>query len=111
MNVAAFLKSLSQKPVHVAAAVMLLLALLPWPYGYYKLLRLAICIASCFLAWQLFQIKRNGWMVIMGILAILFNPISPIFLARYLWALIDVIAAIVFVACPAILTTRHKSTD
>ncbi len=81
---------------------MLLLALLPWPYGYYQLLRLVICIASCILTWQVFQAKRTGWMVIMGILAILFNPIGPIFLTRDVWALIDVIAAVVFVACPAI---------
>lgn len=103
----AFLESLWQKPVHTAAAVMLLLALLPWPYGYYQLLRVVICIASCIITWQVFRAKRTGWMVIM---TILFNPIAPIFLTRDVWALVDIIAAIVFVACPAPVPKQQAGT-
>lgn len=104
MSVTVALRSLSQKPIHLAAAVMLLLALIPLPYGFYHLVRLVVCIASGFLAWQLFQTKRHGWMIVMGILAILFNPISPIFLTREFWMLLDLVAANLFIACPAIVT-------
>lgn len=35
----------------------------------------------------------TGWVVVLGAIAILFNPIIPIYLGRGVWAPIDVISA------------------
>lgn len=36
----------------LAPAALLILALLPWPYGFYNLLRLAVCVVSAWLAYE-----------------------------------------------------------
>lgn len=80
----------------LAPAILLILALGPWPYGYYQLLRLIVCGASAFLAYR--EFKRRGvgvWTLSLGALALLFNPIVPVHLTRSAWAVIDLGAAAV----------------
>ena len=38
-------------------AAMLIIALAPLPYGYYTLLRIVVCGASAFLAWQHYTLE------------------------------------------------------
>ena len=38
--------------VWLVPAILLVLAVLPWPYGYYTFLRICICVASAYLAFQ-----------------------------------------------------------
>lgn len=75
---------------------LLLLALLPMPYGYYTLVRICICLYSAFLAYKSWQKNIQLWMWIFIVIAVLFNPIIPIYLSRELWAIIDIVVAIVF---------------
>ncbi|MFC1593519.1 DUF6804 family protein [Candidatus Neomarinimicrobiota bacterium] len=77
---------------------LLLLALLPMPYGFYTLVRICVCLFSIFLAYKTWQEKIELWMWIFIVIAILFNPIIPIFLGRGLWAFLDIITAVVFFA-------------
>ncbi len=84
------------KTAQLITIVMLLIALLPMPYGYYTLVRICVCVLSSFLAYKTWQEKINLWMWIFIIIAILFNPIIPIYLSRELWAVIDIVVAIVF---------------
>lgn len=81
-----------KKPTQIAL-VLLLIAVLPMPYGYYMLVRIYICIFSAFVAYKASVEKLNGWMWTFIIIAILFNPIIPIYLMKGLWAIIDVITA------------------
>lgn len=80
-------------------AAALLLALLPLPYGFYTFLRLAVCGAAALLAYR--EWAAGGtvtvWMVVLGALALLFNPLVPVHLSREAWAPIDVGAALLFV--------------
>ena len=82
--------------VWIGSAGMLLIALLPMPYGFYTALRIVVCIAACYLVY--FEYGRasrvSGWLVFLIALAIVFNPVIPIYLAREIWAPIDVGAAI-----------------
>ena len=77
-------------------AVALLLALAPLPYGYYTLLRIVVCGAAALLAFNDF--KRFGsvsfWVLLMGGIALLFNPIIPIHLSREVWAPINILTAL-----------------
>lgn len=84
------------KTAQLIAIAMLLLALLPMPYGYYTLLRIAICAFSVYLVYRIWQKNIQLWLWIFIIIAILFNPIIPIYLSRGLWALIDITVAVVF---------------
>ena len=78
--------------------VLLVAALAPLPYGYYTLMRIVVCAAAGFLAWAHFG-REGGvgaWSVLLGLVAVLFNPIIPIHLSRGIWAPIDIGAAVIF---------------
>jgi len=82
---------------HIVASVVLLLALLPFPYAYYTLLRIVVTICAGIIAYNLkpHEDRKNWFFIFVGI-AILFNPIIPIHLSRKIWGLIDIIVAVVF---------------
>lgn len=84
--------------LHLVPAALLVAALAYWPYGYYTLLRFIVCIAAVWLAVLDFQRndKITPWVIVLGIIAILFNPIAPVYLSRGTWAYLDVAAAILF---------------
>jgi len=83
-----FLKGLS--------AVLLVLALGPWPYDYYTILRVVVCATSVWCTIRYYIDSEEGLAVMFGILALLFNPISPIYLDRGLWTFFDLGAAGIF---------------
>jgi hypothetical protein len=70
---------------------------------FYTLLRWVCCAAFAYSAVTAFRMKRNPWTWIFGVLAVLFNPLAPVYLQRATWQIIDwlaiaaiVIAAVVF---------------
>ena len=79
---------------------MLLVALNPeLPYGYYQFMRVVVTIAAAYGAYVAFSHDRTSWVWILGIIAVLFNPIAPIHLDRETWIIPDIVAAIImFVA-------------
>ena len=89
------------------AAVMLLGALGGWPYGYFMLLRWITCIAAIIVAYNAAQWKCSWAMWTFGFIAILFNPLMPIYLTRSLWQRIDIGCAVLFLA--AIFWVRPRS--
>jgi hypothetical protein len=75
---------------------MLLLAIPPiWPYGYYTLLRWVVCGTSLFIAYTAYGLNRKFWMWLIGLVAILFNPLIPVYLDKETWVVIDVVVAVV----------------
>ena len=85
-----------KKPVTIAAIVLLLLAILPWPYGYYIFLRWVIFLVSGFLVYLTHILKKTFWVALFTLIVILFNPIVRIPLDREIWQVIDLIVAILF---------------
>lgn len=74
---------------------MLLLAIPSvWPYGFYQLLRWVVSITGVFNAYQTYKINLKGWSVAMVVVAILFNPIAPVYLDKGMWVLIDIVVAV-----------------
>jgi hypothetical protein len=82
--------------IRIIAIVLLIWALDEHPYGYYTLLRFAVCGVSAYSVYFAIKIKNEGWAWTFGVIAILFNPIIPVHLDRQTWKLIDVGVAIVF---------------
>ena len=82
----------------LAPAALLILALLPWPYGFYNLLRLAICVVSAWLAYE--QWKHDdavsGWVVALGAATLLYNPFLPVHLTREIWSVLNIATAGLF---------------
>ena len=89
----------------VVPALMLLAALAPWPYGYYVLLRLVVCLASIAIAWRLRGGNHPILWAFIG-LAILYNPVVKVPLGRPLWSVANVISVAPF----AYLVLRGRRT-
>lgn len=80
--------------------VALAIALIPtMPYGYYPVMRWAVC-GAC--AWTALDAHRKGmeaWVWGWGVLAGIYNPIFPIHSTREIWSLVNIatiLAAIVY---------------
>ena len=79
------------------AAILLILAIFSWPYGYYEFLRWAITLISVYVAIALGSVNNSKVLIFVGI-AILFNPIRPIYSTRGFWLFADLISAGLFLA-------------
>lgn len=80
-------------PIYIISA-LLFMGAAPLPYGYYMLLRIAVtgfCIWATVVTYEQ-KSQYLPWVFVL--LALLFNPIIKIHLAKELWALIDVGVAI-----------------
>ena len=79
------------------AAIVALIGLMPMPYVGYTLVKIGVA-GGCLLAIskvsqvKLLDVNANIWLV--GI-AVLYNPIFPIYLTRGIWIVIDIVTAII----------------
>ena len=76
-----------------------MIAILPLPYAYYTFLRLFVCAASGFLAYQHFmhQDAIDKWVILLGAIALLYNPLVPVYLTREIWSVLNISTMAVFV--------------
>ena len=77
----------------IILAVLLLLCLLPLPYGYYNLMRIIAIICFGIMAFKYFKERKVELGIIFTGLIILFQPLIKIQLGRTLWNIVDVIVA------------------
>lgn len=75
----------------VIAAGLLLLCLLPLPYGLYILFRLVIAVIAGIWAYRAYMAGRVTEAVIAGVVALVFQPFFKLMLGRLLWCVVDVI--------------------
>jgi len=78
----------------IVAAILLFLALGRHPYGYYTLLRFVVRGVTIYGVYFSVKVEKIGWAVTFGIIAILFNPLIPIYLRRGYWQFIDLTVAV-----------------
>lgn len=91
----------------IVVMAALLLCLLPMPYGYYMLVRVAAMVAFGMMARACVREGRTGpaWACLAAV--VLFQPFVKIPLGRPLWACVDVAAAL-FIACDLWRIRRHN---
>lgn len=78
---------------------MLLWALVPSnPYGYYVLLRFAICGICAFLVVKASELRRTGTAWTLGITAVIYNPIIRVHLNREIWSVVNVATIVLMIA-------------
>ncbi len=77
---------------------MLVVAILPLPYGYYTFLRLVVTLAAAVTAYVDYQSSRSlsRRVIVMGLVALLFNPVVTVALNRSTWLPIDLLTAGLF---------------
>jgi hypothetical protein len=82
--------------------LLLFLALGQHPYGYYTFLRWAVSIAAIVVAWVAWHsaVQWATWAFV-GI-AILFNPLAPVYLQRSTWRPIDILCGLAFLGSLAV---------
>jgi hypothetical protein len=85
------------KYIKLILSALFLLCLAPMPYGFYSLIRFVAMIAFAIYAYVYYEKKNNKLAIIFVSLAILFQPLLPIYLGRTLWNIVDVIVAIFLV--------------
>lgn len=90
-------------------AALLLIAALPLDYGYYPFLRFAVTGLSIWVALIAHRFNARAWMAFAIAMAVLFNPLFPLYSTRAFWVPVDIGAAIAFVVAALTLgrTRRH----
>lgn len=85
------------KWLSLASGILLILGILTfWPYGYYILLRWIVCGAAVANAIGFSKSKLTGWVLVFASIALIFNPIFPVFMNKSSWVAIDFVAATLF---------------
>lgn len=81
----------------LVSALLLVVALGHHPYGFYTFLRWVVCLTAILVVWVAWNSTHSwvGW-PFAGV-AILFNPLAPVYLHRSTWRPIDIACAIAFV--------------
>lgn len=90
-------------------AGMSLIALAYMPYGYYQLLRLVVTSSAAFIAWRGFERGDRILPVLFTLAALLFNPLFRVHFERDQWAVLNVIAACLYMT--AFLLGRRKRRE
>ena len=80
----------------VSIVILLLAILMKLPYGYYTILRFVLCGTSIYLAFNAQEFNKKQWVWVMGIIALLFNPIIPVKLDKATWTIIDIVTIVIF---------------
>jgi len=83
----------------IIAIVLLLLTFFNWPYGFYTFLRWIVTAIAIYYACYLYQSLKikDFWFWALVVVAVLFNPIVPIYIYnKSTWGIIDVVVAIFF---------------
>ena len=97
--------SIPSAPIYIASA-MLIVGAASLPYGYYTLLRLVATIVFVWAAFVSYKRKKRFLPWVFGLLALIFNPIYPIFLRKELWRFIDIGAGLFL-----LLAKRHVQNE
>jgi hypothetical protein len=84
----------------IIAMVLLLVALLSLPYGYYTFLRFVITGVAIYYAWAIneLKIKKDFWFWALVVMAVLYNPIIPVYLqSKGVWSVINILTVVFFI--------------
>ncbi|OGC51263.1 hypothetical protein A2982_04165 [candidate division WWE3 bacterium RIFCSPLOWO2_01_FULL_39_13] len=91
------------------SSVLLIFAFLDLPYFYYQISRIVVSGTSFFLSYNFYLKKKAIGAVVMFLLAIIFNPIIPIYMNKDTWIIFDILAVIILVSAEKILSLLNKS--
>ncbi len=83
--------------IFAICTVLLLIAVVNMPSGYYTFLRIAVTFGAVLASYNEYDKDINIWVIIFGLIAILYNPFIPIyFYYKGIWIYINIITAVLF---------------
>jgi hypothetical protein len=88
----------------IVGAIILLLCILPMPYGVYMIVTVATTIIAGYLAYNYYNKKKQQLAITFLVIALLFQPFIKFDLGREIWLVVDIIVAILLL----ILALRKK---
>jgi outer membrane protein assembly factor BamE (lipoprotein component of BamABCDE complex) len=91
------------------ATVLLIVALDRHPYGYYTFMRLVVTGVAAYGAVIAHGRANSTWTWVLGIVAVLFNPVLPVYLDREMWAGLDLATAGVLLVSLGARTFRQAT--
>ena len=91
-----WVKKYLPKIMNKIISLLLLVALFPLPYSYYQLLRIFVTLGGLLYAFKFYESDLKEKAVLFGFIAILWNPVAPIYLDRSTWMILDIAGALVF---------------
>ena len=81
----------------LAPIIVLVIGILPLPIGYYTLSRLVVCVSALYFAYNFYKKNDTTNIWIFGFIAILYNPIIPVYLyEKFIWIIVNIITIFVF---------------
>lgn len=81
----------------ILCGILLLVGIADMPIGYYTLLRIVVTIGSVAVVVAEMEKGITPWVLAFGLLAILFNPIIPVYLNdKQAWMPIDLVGGVLF---------------
>lgn len=80
--------------VAFSSSILLVIALANLPYGYYTFLKIAVCGTALYGIVVAHKREPQMWLIALIGIAITYNPLIPIYLAREVWAPINIVSAI-----------------
>lgn len=77
---------------------LMLIGMTGMPIGYYTLVRIVVCLVSCLFCYSSYKNdERAGFVsILFALIAVLFNPIFPIYLNREAWTVLDIVVSALF---------------
>ena len=81
----------------LAPIVVLAIGILPLPIGYYTLSRLVVCASAIYFAYNFYKKNNQTNLLIFGFIAVLYNPIIPVYLyEKIIWIVVNIITIYLF---------------
>ena len=81
----------------LAPIVVLVIGIFPLPLGYYTLSRLVVCASGLYFALNYYKKKNQTNLWIFGFIAVLYNPIIPVYLyEKAIWIIVNIITIYLF---------------
>lgn len=83
--------------ISLILALALIACLLPLPYGFYTIIRLATAVVAVCWAYSFFSCRKTALAVVSVMIALLFQPFFKITMDRLTWNIVDVVLACLIV--------------
>lgn len=81
----------------LAPIIVLGIGILPLPIGYYTLSRLVVCACALYFAYNFYKNNNSTNLWIFGFIAVLYNPILPVYLyEKFIWIIVNLITIYLF---------------
>ncbi len=77
-------------------ALLLFIAIVDLPYGYYKILRVIVSLAALVMLAYEYRSRNFVFFIYLFLILIFFNPLIPIYLDKSTWQVLDPLAGLYF---------------